>query len=286
MRILLTVLLLLLFITPPVHAAREFTVSPSILELEQQTRTQITITNRSSEEISIKYTFISLQSDSKGVLTPIAETTVPSSITLKGVDDSHVIILAPDTSKTLELTYTPPKARENDLLGLEFTSISEDAPDDRSISRLETAIIVPLIISTPDAYTHLSNVRLSAPLFVGNNSVAFDITAQNTGEAPVKVAGTLTIRNILHREIASYDITPRYLLQGQTRDILNAEGNRITWDPALLIGFYQAEVQLQYDNEEIVKRQILVGMPVKQTIILFLCLLILSGIYLRVRKYR
>lgn len=285
MRILLTVLFLLMYTTSPVHAVREFTVNPPIIELKQQTRNQITITNRSSEELTIEHSLVSLQSDTTGILTPITKVSIPSTITLEGTNDSNTIILTPNTSKSLVLTYIPPVSHENDLLGIEFTSISKDTADDRSMSKLESAIIVPLIISNPNAYSHLSNVMFSAPVFIGNNSVAFDIAAQNTGENPIKVVGTVTIRNILRHTVASFDITPRYLLSGQTREFLDTKGSKLTWDPTLLIGFYQAELRLQYNNEEIVERQILVGVPVKQTIILFSCLLILSGIYLRVRKY-
>lgn len=286
MKVLVTVILFLVLSVSHAHAASEFSVSPPIIELKQQTQTQITLKNTSEEEITISYRFQVLRSDTQGILTPIQRKTIPDSMSIMGTDTDTTIVIAPNTSRTLTLSYTPSEARENNILGLEFVNAPKTTPTDRTASKIESSIIIPLIISYPNAYSELSNIVFTAPFFIGNNTVSFDIKAKNTGENPLKVQGQIVIRNILRNTVESFEISPKYLLAGHTRTFLSIDGKQITWDPSLLIGFYQAELQLQYENKEVIKRHILVGIPVKQTVFLILAGIIASGIYLRVKKYR
>ncbi len=286
MKVIIVTISLFIFLARTAHAAPGFTVSPAVIEINKSGNHTIKLTNRSLDPVTLTYRFISLTVSGEGSVRPGKELQPPQGISIEGIEQNNQISMPPGSEHEVSLVYNPSNQDSLPLMGVEFTSVSIDTPENRTASNVQTSIVVPMILTGSNSVPKSDDIQFSAPLLIFNNLAEFDIKASNTGKNPIKIEGDLRIKNLLGETVEVYNLEPRYIFADQVRNFTYSNGEKIAWDPEILIGIYRAEITMKYGDATIVKNQVLLGIPGKPTVVLLIVAIFMSGVYLRVRKYR
>ncbi|HRN96526.1 MAG TPA: hypothetical protein PLD54_03720 [Candidatus Levybacteria bacterium] len=283
-RICLTVLVtgMVLFIKPQLaHAEINFSVEPAIIETTSSSSSaQITLSNSGDTELHIIYSTAALEVKRDGVLVPKTPLTPVPGITFISKDENEVITLAPGASIKLDFLLNTHQL-QGIVPALLFTTDPQTVPEDKTVSSVSGAIVVPILQSGKASDQRLNLTRFSAPIMTFSNRVPVTVQIENLTDTLTRASGVLIIKNIAGREIERFPIASHYIFPHTLRSL-----DTIVWEPSLLIGIYRIELDITYGNNRLQKKTVVIGLPIQYATTIFIAGLIASGIYLRVRKYR
>lgn len=276
------VLVLLHIFAQRTHAQAAFQVTPHILEIaEGQDTATITVTNTGNNSLSLEVTEVVLRVDSSGIITPL-NTYPKSSFTIA----SHASTLAPETSTAISLYNMPSKLPDGQVRGVKITSVATAETVEKTISRLSSAIVIPILPITSQTRRNIRIDSFHTPVFNIHSNAVFDARLSSSSMSVIKTTPYITIKNALGQVIKTIPLSSVYLTPKNSRTLVTEANTEPSWNPAVLIGIYRAELHVPTDNGDIVTSIPIIGIPVKFIIILAGGLVLASGIYLRVRKYR
>jgi hypothetical protein len=283
-KILLAVIFFFL-IPKPAYGQTSFMVKPSIITLESASSSAtITVYNVGSTELTISHTSLQLEAGNDGSLIPSLPIKPVEDIATESGSTDTPIVIPPHESRQIRFTIPANLTSGRKTPGILFTTQSAPIPTDKTASSISGGIIVPILQMGNQKSQLVKIAHFSSPLFTTSNTLPFVLTLQNPGNIPAQVSGTLIIRNALNREIARFSLPEHIILSQQYRNVTSADP--LVWKPKLIIGFYTAEIVLDFGGQHLSQRILFFGFPYRFTALLVIFVLISSGIYLRVRKYR
>lgn len=277
------IFLLLLFVLFPAsaHAKTAISVQPSVVYVNQASPSaHIVVRNSGDSEVTIEYTSLYLEPQSDGLLIPkVGSKERPQITRTDSTQDSSVLTIPAQSS--VPLSFSIKKSQTTYVPGIMFFSQPHDIPADKTSTSLSGGIVVPILFKGNTHPYSLSVTHYKASSVVFSNSAEFTASVKNNTADIAELTGLLTIRNIMGNEVKRYEIPHTIVFGNQTRTL-----DTIQWEPKLLIGLYTTELQLKFGDGITTHKRFLIGLPVPFAIFLFFAGLIVSGICLRVVKYR
>lgn len=170
--------------------------------------------------------------------------------------------------------------------------------DDTSLTSIPAGIATNLLLSIGPKKPALGGITEFYTSFFKNNGPAeFELLMHNGSEHLVNPTGTITITNMLGKNVAKIDILPQYILAQSDRYLidrnsstsanLSLENNpKIIWNENFLLGFYTATAQIRLDGtgEILTEKVHFIAFPIYLFFGVAIVVFIAAGVYLRVRK--
>jgi hypothetical protein len=285
--VLLTPLLLAAFFERT--SAQESTgisISPPTFELSANpgdtVQNTIRVTNLSSSPLTVGTTARNFTAVGEEGAVGLTEEEIAFSLASWITVDPPEATIDPNGDFIFTFTITvPPNAEPGGHFGSVVFMMGGAAPDQTGAAiRQEVASLVLLRVAgqvNEDAHI----LSFTTPeTFYEYGPVSFDIRIKNEGNVHVKPTGTITITDILGRQVDQVQIEPKNALPDSIRRL------EATWDNKILIGRYTATAVLNYgrDGETMTATTTFSGFPYKVGGLIILAALILLAILFKIRR--
>jgi hypothetical protein len=272
----------------PVNAAESFSVSPSSLEMSLIHATQqLVVSNTSNSLQKYSYSFepFTLSSEGKVQFTKtdseykrlFSQTTVtPSTIEIQ-----------PGKSVKVGITLTAKNLPKKDYyFAILIGPTPESTAADVTVSEIAPKAAVPILYSASrKVQTALYIKSFDLPTLVFSVPLAASLTLKNNGDSYERASGTISVKNLAGKTVEQIDLPQQYILSGGERN-LRASGNDTILIKRTRWGIYRIIANIQTGDTSFVKSKMILAVSPLFITLLVIVSLIISGIYLRVRRYR
>ena len=291
-------LLIILLLAPKIINASKYSLSiyPTIIKIKASppalVKTGVGIKNLSGYPVDLSYVLKPFVADDNNFgqvkYLLYKDYTAKNTNFLKRVrileDGQEVsrITFSPKQEKNLTLLINIPSEEEatDHYFSLVFLTQNQERVDS-SYSQIIEGIGTNVLVSVNPQEYKAKIADFSAPPFVSEGPIKFNIEVENTGQNFITTSGYIIIDNIFGQTVGRIDLKPANILKKGTLEISK---DNATWQEKFLLGLYSAKLYLSYDDSSSLYGETrFTAIPVKTFILLTIAGFIITFIKNRSR---
>ena len=177
------------------------------------------------------------------------------------------ITFSPKQEKNLTLLINIPSEEEatDHYFSLVFLTQNQERVDS-SYSQIIEGIGTNVLVSVNPQEYKAKIADFSAPPFVSEGPIKFNIEVENTGQNFITTSGYIIIDNIFRQTVGKIDLKPANILKNSA---LKISKDNAVWQEKFLLGLYSAKLYLGYgDSLSLYRETRFMAVPIKTFILL------------------